>query len=136
MVNYASVALGSFSELCFVHPHFQLIVVLSSNMRAPAPFFNRFEKYLVSTGAVFDSVLTSSCFSAEQRAAVMSVLDSGKDLVAHIGHADSGGIYGYVSEDDATLQAIIISALLRALQREHFQQRLKDLVDILSASCT
>jgi hypothetical protein len=130
-VNYASVALGAFSELVFVHPHFQLIVVLPVNMRAPAPFFNRFEKYLVSAGSVLASMLGSQRFNLEQQAAVQSVLESAKELVAHIGQADGGGISGYVAEGDATLQSIVVSALVRALQREHFIKRLLDLARLL-----
>jgi hypothetical protein len=51
---FVSVAVGSFSRPCFVHPNFRIIVhlPLSEMVRTPRPFLNRFERYLLSLDEV------------------------------------------------------------------------------------
>jgi len=47
---YANVAIGAYSRPCLVHPRFQIVVIIPMEefKAAPAPFRNRFEKYILS----------------------------------------------------------------------------------------
>ena len=47
---YANIAIGAHSKPCRVNPKFQCVVVVNNEelLKTPAPFLNRFEKYLLS----------------------------------------------------------------------------------------
>lgn len=47
---YANIAIGSHTKLCRIHPSFQCIVHMHKSELefAPAPFLNRFEKFLIT----------------------------------------------------------------------------------------
>lgn len=47
---------------CFsvqVHPRFRLVVHLSESIKAPAPFYNRFEKYRIGLKGVWEDMMRS-----------------------------------------------------------------------------
>lgn len=56
---YANIAIGSHSKPSRVHPNFQCVVVVkrSEVESTPAPFLNRFEKYLISHGSMLEAIL-------------------------------------------------------------------------------
>ena len=56
---YANIALGAYSQPSVVHPNFQCVVVVrqSEINTTPAPFLNRFEKYLLTHGSLLESLL-------------------------------------------------------------------------------
>lgn len=56
---YANIAIGAHSKPSRVHPSFQCVVVVKKSEIAttPAPFLNRFEKYLISHGSLLDASL-------------------------------------------------------------------------------
>lgn len=56
---YTSIAIGSHSKPSLVHPDFQCVVVVKKSElnTVPAPFLNRFEKYLISYGSLLEIIL-------------------------------------------------------------------------------
>lgn len=56
---YTYIAIGSHSKPSWVHPNFQCLVVVKQSEvdRTPAPFLNRFEKYLISHGSLLEKRL-------------------------------------------------------------------------------
>lgn len=56
---YAKIAIGAYSQPCWVHPNFQCVVVVrqSEVKITPAPFLNRFEKYLISHESLLERFL-------------------------------------------------------------------------------
>ena len=58
---YAHIAIGSYSKPSRVHPKFQCVVVIKKSEieSTPAPFLNRFEKYLISHKILLETCLQS-----------------------------------------------------------------------------
>ena len=56
---YANIAIGSHSKPSRVDPKFQCVVVIKKSEveTTPAPFLNRFEKYLISHGSMLEAIL-------------------------------------------------------------------------------
>jgi hypothetical protein len=56
---YANIAIGAHSKPSRVHPNFQCVVVVKKSEidTTPAPFLNRFEKYLISHSSLLDASL-------------------------------------------------------------------------------
>ena len=56
---YTNIAIGSHTKPCRVDPNFQCVVVMKKSevMMTPAPFLNRFEKYLISHKSLLESML-------------------------------------------------------------------------------
>lgn len=56
---YANVAIGGLIKPLPVHPDFQCVVVLKQSKLkdVPAPFLNRFEKFLLSHEIILDSIM-------------------------------------------------------------------------------
>lgn len=56
---YANIAIGAHSKPSRVHPKFQCVVVVKKSeiKHTPAPFLNRFEKYLISHRSLLDASL-------------------------------------------------------------------------------
>lgn len=56
---YANIAIGSHSKPSRVHPDFQCIVMVKKSevKHTPAPFLNRFEKYLISHASMLEAIL-------------------------------------------------------------------------------
>ena len=57
-----------------VHPKFRLIVHLPTSIRAPAPFYNRFEKYLVTVSNVWRALLADPSMPQPDRDMLSQVL--------------------------------------------------------------
>ena len=57
-----------------VHPKFRLIVHLPTAMRAPAPFYNRFEKYLVTVKNMWEELLSDGRLKDAERTSLKQVL--------------------------------------------------------------
>lgn len=58
---YANIAIGAHHKPCRVHHNFQCVVVIKKSEveHTPAPFLNRFEKYLISHHSVLETILQS-----------------------------------------------------------------------------
>jgi hypothetical protein len=58
---YTNIAIGAHLKPSRVHPNFQCVVVLKKSEvdSTPAPFLNRFEKYLISHGSLLETILHS-----------------------------------------------------------------------------
>ena len=58
---YANVAIGAHIKPCRVHPNFECVVVVKlsdlERKNIPAPFLNRFEKYLLSHELILEAAL-------------------------------------------------------------------------------
>lgn len=56
---YTNIAIGAYSKPSRVHPSFQCVVVVKKSEidTTPAPFLNRFEKYLISHSSLLDASL-------------------------------------------------------------------------------
>lgn len=56
---YTNIAIGAHSKPSRVHPNFQCVVVVKKSelKTTPAPFLNRFEKYLISHSSLLDASL-------------------------------------------------------------------------------
>ena len=56
---YTNIAIGAHLKPSRVHPDFQCVVVLKKSEvdETPAPFLNRFEKYLISHGSLLETAL-------------------------------------------------------------------------------
>ncbi len=56
---YTNIAIGAHLKPSRVHPNFQCVVVVKKSEveNTPAPFLNRFEKYLISHGSLLDMML-------------------------------------------------------------------------------
>ena len=56
---YTNIAIGAHSKPSRVHPNFQCVVVVKQSeiKSTPAPFLNRFEKYLISHSSLLDASL-------------------------------------------------------------------------------
>ena len=76
---YTNIAIGAHLKPSRVHPNFQCVVVLKKSEvdSTPAPFLNRFEKYLISHGSLLETVLQSlpPCMAIMIRAARKKVTD-------------------------------------------------------------
>ena len=96
IVYYANVAVGSYSRPCPVcdrvvplvcaavsvrvpwvlpqiHPKFRLIVHLSTSVKAPAPFYNRFEKYLITVNNVWGELKAHARMTPEDKDTLLLV---------------------------------------------------------------
>lgn len=58
---YTNIAIGAHLKPSRVHPNFQCVVVVKKSEveNTPAPFLNRFEKYLISHGNLLETILQS-----------------------------------------------------------------------------
>lgn len=76
---YTNIAIGAHLKPSRVHPNFQCIVVLKRSEvdSTPAPFLNRFEKYLISHGRLLETILQSlpPCMAIMVQAAREKVTD-------------------------------------------------------------
>ena len=58
---YANIAIGAHIKPCRVHPDFECVVVVkmsdNKSKNVPAPFLNRFEKYLLSHDLILEAAL-------------------------------------------------------------------------------
>ena len=110
-----------------------MIVHLPANIHAPAPFFNRFEKYLVTVPVVFQSLLDSWRLPNSVLAGLNRVIAVACDLVhKHLTHMTQCGLYGYTRDDDSTLYCTVIGALLRTIRRAEALQQLRQLADAVN----
>ena len=70
---YTNIAIGAHLKPSRVHPNFQCVVVVKKSEveNTPAPFLNRFEKYLISHGSLLEMVLHKlpPCMGIMMRAA-------------------------------------------------------------------
>ena len=73
VVYYANVAVGSFSRPCQVHPNFRLIVHLPTWQQAPAPFYNRFEKYLITVTNLWEDLVNDARLKDSERTVLRQV---------------------------------------------------------------
>ena len=56
-----------------VHPMFRLIIHLPTWMKAPAPFYNRFEKYLVTVASLWEDMLNDARMKEAERTSLRQV---------------------------------------------------------------
>ena len=68
-----SKALKRVLVLSQVHKDFRLIVHLPMSTRAPAPFYNRFEKYLITVASMWEDVLSDSRLGESERKELIRV---------------------------------------------------------------
>jgi hypothetical protein len=124
VVYYAMVALGSYSRPCQVHKDFRIIVHLPTRMRAPAPFYNRFEKYLVSVSSLWEDVLADGRLKDAERSSLKQVLAAVEHLVADSMKED--GLVGFVPA--STIASVVLSKTLAYAERNRVFNRLKSLL--------
>jgi hemicentin len=75
---YTNIAIGSHSKPSRVHPEFQCIVVVKKSEvgNTPAPFLNRFEKYLISHASMLEAILK------HLPASLVTLINAAKDKVS------------------------------------------------------
>ena len=100
---FANIAVGSFSRPCPVHPRFQIIVTipLEDFRSAPAPFLNRFEKYLLC--------LKDSFNFHPQKDSVPILSDIAAGVQDFIKQCNPATFYGLVK--DETLYSLMLNVL-------------------------
>jgi len=100
---YANVAVGSYSRPCPVHPKFQIIISIPQDefKNAPAPFLNRFEKYVFSLQAVF--------YNHPNRSEIPDIDKLFLGSKRFIRHCEPSSFYGLV--EDETLFSLMINII-------------------------
>jgi hypothetical protein len=102
---YANIAIGSHSKPCRIDPKFQCIVHMhqSEIKDAPAPFLNRFEKFLVSQSDLLQIALTALPRSINK---IMSVsMEKGNRFLEMLGKEN---VYGATEH---TVQSVFLELL-------------------------
>ena len=76
---YTNIAIGAHLKPSRVHPNFQCMVVVKKSeiMHTPAPFFNQFEKYLISYSSLLETAFNHMppCMAIVVKAAIEKVND-------------------------------------------------------------
>ena len=120
---YANIAIGSHSKPCRVDPKFQCIMHMrqSEIKDAPAPFLNRFEKFLVSQDDLLQIALDALPPCASK--VISAALDKGKSFFKTLGKEN---MYG-ATED--TLQSLFLELLPPPKRSENnLKQRLVTII--------
>ena len=125
---YANVAIGSYSRPCQVHKDFRLIVHKPENVMAPPPFYNRFEKYLLTVKNMWDDVRKSSRLQAGERKALKRVAQQVGDRL-FVMHVDVQGVIGF--KESNTVESVLLSKVLQLVDRQTTIRRLTALVDAI-----
>ncbi len=86
---YTNIAIGAYSRPSRVHPNFQCVVVVKKSevVNTPAPFLNRFEKYLITHETVLEAALnlTPPSIASIIKAAMEKVRLIGTELIRSMG---------------------------------------------------
>jgi hypothetical protein len=93
---FANVAIGALSRLCVVHKDFKIIIHLPIKdlSRAPAPFLNRFEKYVLGFNQIYEEkILFRKSNNSNNIYNILDYIKEGcEDFVSKIGE---GVFFGY-----------------------------------------
>ena len=120
---YANIAIGSHSKPCRVDPKFQCIMHMrqSEIKDAPAPFLNRFEKFLVSQDDLLQIALDALPPCANK--VISAALDKGKSFFEILGKEN---MYGATEH---TLQSLFLELLPPPRRSENnLKQRLVTII--------
>jgi hypothetical protein len=104
---------------CQVHPKFRLIVHWQSWVKAPAPFYNRFEKYFLTVSSLWDDILSRL---AEQ---IAPALKKCKGVIKNLvfRHFVPGSLVGFDPQN--TIPSLLVSRMLELAQRHVVSRRLQ-----------
>jgi len=127
LLYYANIAIGSYSRPCQVHHDFRLIVHMATHPAAPAPFYNRFEKYLVTVEGVFEDMLEDPSVHEYVKDLFLQSKEVVEKLIEQ--HILPSGFVGLVPK--STLTSVLLSTFLAMREKRRIACRLAAFLDAM-----